>query len=266
MRKHSVIYNENLSGRKKPALLPPAQPPASIQPDSPRQLVRVAEGGKVLVDQRIEVAGRGGLRSSKTAEAAANLAFVFGKIVADVGDLEGTEDRSVRLAFEQETKALFDEAFCICFAACEALDIARSGGNAVARRPSGGYFDFVNVAPLLHHAKGWLWKHATSIDTATKRENQIYRNRRRQTMVKASPSEEILLPSWIPSSKALPPEPEPFKFGRRPRATHQLYCRLIVKSLISASTGSDSGTSSIQGGFSNQDLKTRTKPVKHEQA
>jgi hypothetical protein len=119
-----------------------------------QQLVRVAEGGKVLVDQRIEVAG---LRasSSKTAETAANLAFVFGKIVADVGDLEGAEDRSVRLAFEQEAKALFDEALCICFAACEALDIARPGGNAVARRPNGGYFDFVNVALLLHHAKGW---------------------------------------------------------------------------------------------------------------
>src|SRR6516225_4838426 len=79
----------------------------------------------------------------------------------------------------------------------------------------GGYFDFVNVALLLHHVKGWLWKHATSIDTATKRENQIYRNRRQQTMVKVSPPEEILLPSWIPSS-TLPPEPEPFKFGRRP--------------------------------------------------
>jgi hypothetical protein len=59
-----------------------------------------------------------------------------------------------------------------------ALDIARPGGNAVARSPSGGYFDFVDVALLLHHAQGWLWKHATSIDTATKRENQIYRNRR----------------------------------------------------------------------------------------
>jgi hypothetical protein len=105
-----------------------------------QQLVRVAEGGKVLVDQRIEIAGRGGLRASscKTAETAANLAFVFGKILADVGDLEGAEDRSVRLAFEQEAKALFDEALCICFAACEARDIARPGGNAVARRPSGG--------------------------------------------------------------------------------------------------------------------------------
>ena len=40
--------------------------------------------------------------SRKTAETAANLAFVFGKIVADVGDLEGAEDRSVRLTFEQE--------------------------------------------------------------------------------------------------------------------------------------------------------------------
>jgi len=29
-----------------------------------QQLVRFAEGGKVLVDQRIEVAGRGGLRAS----------------------------------------------------------------------------------------------------------------------------------------------------------------------------------------------------------
>jgi hypothetical protein len=91
-----------------------------------QQLVRVAEGGKVLVDQRIEVAGRRGLRAScKTAETTANLAFVFGKIVADVGDLEGAEDRSVRLAFNQEAKALFDQALCICFAACEAPDIAR---------------------------------------------------------------------------------------------------------------------------------------------
>ena len=100
----------------------------------------------------------GGLRASscKTAETAANLAFVFGKIVADVGDPEGAEDRSVRLAFEQEAKALFDEALCICFAACEALDIAHPGGNAVPRGPSGGYFDLVNVALLLHHVKGWL--------------------------------------------------------------------------------------------------------------
>ena len=34
-------------------------------------------------------------------------------------------------------------------------------------------------------------------------------------MVKVSPPEEMLLPSRIPSS-TLPPEPEPFKFGRRP--------------------------------------------------
>ena len=67
--------------------------------------------------------------------------------MADVGDLEGTEDRSVRLAFKQEAKALFDQALCICFAACEALDITRTGGNAVARRPSGGYFDFVDANP-----------------------------------------------------------------------------------------------------------------------
>src|SRR5262249_58989286 len=67
--------------------------------------------------------------------------------------------------------------------------------------------------------RGWWGKNAPSIDTAKKRENKIYRNRRRQTMVKVSPPEEILLPSWIPSSKPLPPEPEPFKFGRR-RPSH----------------------------------------------
>jgi hypothetical protein len=152
------------------------------------------------------------------------------------------------------------------FAACEALDIARPGGNAVARRPSGGYFDFVNVALLLHHAKGWLWKHAANIDTATKRENQIYRNRRRQTVVKISPPEEILLPSWIPSSKPLPPEPEPFKFGRRPPATHQLYCRLTGQKLALRSGRGRLWYEHLPGGFSNQDLKTRAKPVKHEQA
>ena len=71
------------------------------------------------VDERIEVARRRGLPASscKTAETTANLAFVFGKIVADVGDLEGAEDRSVRLAFKQEAKALFDQALCICFTA-----------------------------------------------------------------------------------------------------------------------------------------------------
>src|SRR5262245_47378786 len=141
---------------------------------------------------RIEVAGWGGLCASscKTAETTANLAFVFGKIVADVGDPEGAENRSVRLAFEQEAKALFDQALCICFAACEALDIVRTGCNAVARRPSGGYFDFVNVALLFHHAKGWLCKHVASIDTATKRENQISRNGRR-TMVEVSTLERV---------------------------------------------------------------------------
>jgi len=55
------------------------------------------------------------------------------------------EDRSVRLAFEQEAEALFDQALYICFAAGEALDIARPGGDAVERRPRGGYFDFVNI-------------------------------------------------------------------------------------------------------------------------
>jgi hypothetical protein len=78
-----------------------------------------------------------------------------------------------QLAFEQEAKTLFNQALCICFAACEALDIARPGGNAVARRPSGGYFDFVNGALLLDHAKAWLWKHAATIDAATKRTKYI---------------------------------------------------------------------------------------------
>jgi hypothetical protein len=109
--------------------------------------------------------------SRKTAKTSANLAFVFGKIVADVVDLEGAEDQSVRLAFEQKAKALFDQALCTCFAASKAVDIVRPGGNAVARRPSGSYFDFVNVALRFHHAKGWLWKHAASIDYETREPN-----------------------------------------------------------------------------------------------
>jgi hypothetical protein len=161
------------------------RPSAHIAHDAYAVRVRWRSLSGCLLTGASRLPGRGSLRASscKTAETTANLAFVFGKIVADVGDLEGAEDRSVRLAFEQESKALFDQALRICFAACEALDIARPGGNAVVRRPRGGYFDFVNVALLLYHTKGWLWKHATSIDTDRKRENQIYRNRPRRTRV-----------------------------------------------------------------------------------
>ena len=78
----------------------------------------------------------------------------------------------------EEVIALFDQALCICFAAGEALDIAHPGGDAVERRLRGGYFDFVNVRLLFHHANGWLCRHAASIDAATKRANERDRNRR----------------------------------------------------------------------------------------
>jgi hypothetical protein len=78
----------------------------------------------------------------------------------------------------EEVIALFDQALCICFAAGEALDIAHPGGDAVERRLRGGYFNFVNVRLLFHHANGWLCRHAASIDAATKRANERDRNRR----------------------------------------------------------------------------------------
>ena len=71
-------------------------------------------------------------------------------------------DRSVRLAFEQEAEALFDQALCICFAAGEVLDIARPGGDAVEPRLRGGYFDFVNVRLLFHDATLKGLKHQIS--------------------------------------------------------------------------------------------------------
>jgi hypothetical protein len=89
---------------------------------------------------------------SSSGETAADFAFVFGKIAADVGDAERPEDRSVGLAFEQKAEALFNQALCICFAASEVLDIASRGRDAVERRRRGGYFDFVNIWLLFHHA------------------------------------------------------------------------------------------------------------------
>jgi hypothetical protein len=50
-------------------------------------------------------------------------------MAADVGDAEREKDRSVRLAFEQEAKALFNQALCVCFAACEELDIAAAAAT-----------------------------------------------------------------------------------------------------------------------------------------
>jgi hypothetical protein len=67
-------------------------------------------------------------------ETPANLAFVFGKIAADVGDAERAEDRSVRLAFEQKAETLFYQVLCIYLVAREAFDIAHLGGDVVERR------------------------------------------------------------------------------------------------------------------------------------
>jgi hypothetical protein len=55
------------------------------------------------------------------------------EMTTDVGDVERAKDRSVRLAFEQEAEALFDQALCICFR----LTSLPLGGDAVAQRLRG---------------------------------------------------------------------------------------------------------------------------------